>query len=204
MIDKTEIWKDIIGYEGYYQISNLGRVKRCARYIDRHTDSIVHKKFYKEHIMKMCSRRGYFAVSLCKNCKVKTKLVHRLVANAFIDNPLNKKQVNHKNGKRNDNRVENLEWVTNAENQQHSFKVLGRVSGRKGKPMSKNMKIGLKKYWKEHYGDKVKKVKCIERNTIFSSISNACKELNVSRHISDCCKGKRETCGGYHWEYVND
>lgn len=199
-----EIWKDITGYEGYYQVSNKGRVKRLERYVDRHAYGIVHKKFYKEHIMKPTISSGYYIVGLCKNCIVKTQQIHRLVASAFIDNPLNKEQVNHKNGIRNDNRVENLEWVTNTENQQHSFQVLGRVIGRKGKPMTDKMRAGLKKYWKEHYDDKVKKVRCIELNRVFVSITNACKELGVSKHISDCCKGKRERAGGYHWEYVND
>lgn len=199
-----EIWKDIEGYEGYYQISNLGRVKRLARYVDRHAYGIVHKKFYKEHIMKPSVSRGYYVVRLCKDCCGRNVQIHRLVASAFIPNPKCKEQVNHKNGIRCDNRVENLEWATNTENQRHSFQVLGRVSGRKGKPMTANMRIALKKYKKEHYGDFCKKVRCVELNLVFTGITQACKELGVSNHISACCKGKRETCGGYHWEYVNE
>lgn len=110
---KTEVWKDIPGYEGYYQVSNKGRVKRLSRYVDRHAYGIVHKKFYCERILKPINRQWYQMVNLCKNCKVKAYQIHRLVAIAFIDNPLSKEQVNHKNGIRNDNRIENLEWVTN-------------------------------------------------------------------------------------------
>lgn len=201
---RPEIWKDITGYEGYYQVSDRGRVKRLSRYVDRHAYGIVHKKFYKEHILKPTVSRGYYVVSLCKNCKVKTQQIHRLVASAFISNPQRKEQVNHKNGIRNDNRVENLEWVTNTENQRHSFQVLGRVSGRKGKRNSLKTRLAVKNYWKEHYEEKVKRVRCIELNRIFIGITTACKELGVSEHISECCKGKRETCGGYHWEYVDD
>lgn len=199
-----EIWKNVAGYEGYYQVSNKGCVKRLARYVDRHAYGIVHKKFYRERILKPVNRQGYQAVRLCKNCKAKTYQIHRLVAIAFIDNPLSKEQVNHKNGIRNDNRIENLEWVTNTENQRHSFRVLGRVSGRKGKPMSKAMREGLKKYQSEHHGELCKKFRCIELNRVFVGTNQAIKELGVSRHISDCCSGKRETCGGYHWEYVNE
>jgi hypothetical protein len=201
---QTEVWKDIPGYEGYYQVSNFGRVKRLARYVDRHAYGIVHKKFYRERIIKNSLVHGYPVVNLCKENFVKHFQIHRIVAQTFIPNPLNKEQVNHKNGIRNDNRVENLEWVTNTENQRHSFQVLGRVSGRKGKPMTDKMRAGLKRYQKEHYEDLCRKVRCIELNRVFVGITNACKELGVSKHISDCCKGKRERAGGYHWEYVND
>lgn len=70
--------------------------------------------------------------------------------------------------------------------------------------MSQAMRAGLKKYQSEHHEDLCRKVRCIELNRVFIGITNACKELGVSSHISDCCKGKRERAGGYHWEYVND
>jgi hypothetical protein len=199
-----EVWVDIDGYSGYYQVSSTGRVKRLARYVDRHAYGIVHQRFYGERIIKPSLSNGYPVVNLCKENKVKHVQVHRIVAESFIPNPQKKEQVNHKNGIRNDNRVENLEWVTNTENQRHSFQVLGRVSGRKGKRNSLKTRLAIKNYWKEHYNEKGKSVRCIELNRVFIGITTACKELGVSSHIGDCCKGKRETCGGYHWEYVNE
>ena len=105
-----EEFRDIEGYEGLYQVSNLGRVKS------------FHKMNYK--ILKnRISTTGYFCVLLTKNTKSSRFKVHRLVAKAFISNPKNKKQVNHKNGIKTENIVHNLEWNTASENIKHAFKL---------------------------------------------------------------------------------
>lgn len=108
-----EIWKDIKGYEGLYQISNLGRVKSISR-------SIKLKKYTKisdDTIMKLdLNKSGYLYVSLCKNGKYKKCRVHRLVAEEFVDKPNGKNVVNHKDYNKTNNCSSNLEWVTNEEN----------------------------------------------------------------------------------------
>jgi len=113
-----EIWKDIKGYEGLYQISNFGRVKSF--------------KGHKPRILKVCiDSKGYNKYMLSLGGNLKTHPVHRLVSEHFIPNPSNKSQVNHKDGDRLNNKVDNLEWVTPPENMQHAHR-LGLINYNKG------------------------------------------------------------------------
>jgi len=108
-----EIWKDINGYEGKYQISNLGRVKSLARTT---TYNDGRKKFIIERILQpILCKIGYYSLGLSLDGVPSVVTIHRLVALTFIPNPENKRAVNHKNGVKTDNRVENLEWVTDSE-----------------------------------------------------------------------------------------
>jgi hypothetical protein len=108
-----EIWKSIKGYEGIYEISNYGRVSSLPR-----------KYLPKGKILDYgVNNIGYPRVNLCKNGKVKPYLVHRIIAKAFIPNPNNKPQINHINGIKTDNRLENLEWTTQSENVIHAYKI---------------------------------------------------------------------------------
>lgn len=112
-----EEWRDIEGYEGMYQVSNLGNVRGLNR-----VDSTGRKR--KERILKpKVTSSGYHQAGLCKNSKVTNHLIHRLVAVAFIDNPDNKKTVNHKDGCKSNNKLMNLEWLTASENNKHAFSV---------------------------------------------------------------------------------
>lgn len=112
-----EIWKDIVGYEGLYQISNLGRIKRLKKLIVLQNGG---KYYLEEKILKPGKNsRGYNLVVI----KGKALRIHRLVAETFIPNPENKQQVNHKDGNKNNNRAENLEWCTCKENVNHAIKI---------------------------------------------------------------------------------
>lgn len=114
-----EIWKDVIGYEGCYQVSNLGGLKSISRKVKGRVGNIVIKK---EKVMKQpLSSGAYVRVSLCKNGSVKSFSLHRLIAEAFILNPENKPQVNHINGVKSDNRLDNLEWSTVSDNSKHAI-----------------------------------------------------------------------------------
>lgn len=108
-----EIWKDIKGYEGYYKVSNFGNVKR-----------LVGIKVRKERILKpKISQTGYYCIVLCVNSKKRMYKNHRLVAQAFILNPENKPCVNHRDGKKLNNHVGNLEWATYKEDRIHAVEM---------------------------------------------------------------------------------
>lgn len=169
---QKEIWKDIKDYEGLYKISNLGRVKNKKNYI---------LKLRKD-------RKGYLIAYLYKKQKMKCKKVHRLVAQAFIENNNNKPQINHINGLKEDNKVENLEWVTPSENINHAYK---------------------KGLHKKYYGSNHNNARSIIQYDIkgnfikeWGSIIEAAKSYNTSEeNIYSCLNKKSKTAKGYKWEY---
>lgn len=187
-----EIWKDIKGYEGY-QVSNFGNVRSVDKF-----DSIG--RFIKgKNIKLMKNRHGYYRLSLCKDGKVSNYSVHRLVAQAFIPNTENKPEVNHINTIKTDNRVDNLEWCTKKENNENPLTYFNRKRGiNHPKPM-------LGKFGKEN--PKSKSVYQYDKDGVFiktwESISLANKYYNT-RHISDCCSGKRKSCVGFIWRYKEE
>lgn len=136
--------------------------------------------------------KGYLTVCLCKDGVVRRFSVHRLVATAFIPNPENKQEVNHKNGVRTDNGVDNLEWVTHKENIVHSFVVLKRnvVGSRKGK------------FGKDCPGTNI--IQQIKDGLVIGEFFGSAEAQRITGvnqgHIIDCCNGKRKTAGGFLWE----
>lgn len=176
-----EIWKDVEGFEGLYQVSNLGNVKSLERSVRNHKSGAT--RTIKEHIlMAGRDKDGYLQVNLCKSGRMRAGKIHRLVAKAFIPNPENKPQVNHKDGNKNNNVVNNLEWNTKSENLIHSLYVLENTHGKKSK-----------------------RIVCVETNEVFPSISEAARKTGAKQpHISQCLKGKRHQSGGYHWRELNE
>ena len=183
----TEIWKTIDGCPNY-QVSSMGRVKSIKRKVKKWNGY----RTLSERILKPRKNRyGYLQLSLYKENKKKTMLVHRLVADAFLTNPLNLPQINHKNEIKEDNRVTNLEFCDASYN--NNF---GSRNERAGKSISKAKK-GI--FNTKHS----KAVICIETGEIYPSLSEVHRQLGFSTaHICDCCNGKRNISCGYHWKYV--
>lgn len=117
-MSREEEWKDIEGYEGHFQVSSKGRVKSLKRTIKKKSgmEMRIQERIRKPHFTK----DGYLRIRLVVDSKGENFLVHRLVATAFIENPENKKEVNHINEIKDDNEARNLEWVTREENVEHS------------------------------------------------------------------------------------
>ena len=178
-----EEWLDVVGYEGLYAVSSKGRVKSITREI-RYPNGEKH--IYYERLLKPCKDKdGYQSVSLSKDGDMKGYRLHRLVLEAFVgEAPKGKDLVNHKNGVKDDNRVENLEWCDANENQQHRIYVLKK---------------------KAYFG--IKPVECIENGKIFPSVRKAASWAGIPHsNLSVVLHGSsiHHTAGGYHWRFVNN
>lgn len=184
-----EVWKDIKDYEGLYQVSNFGKIRKL-----RFINNICNKN--KIFFITPQKVNGYYHVVLYKNGKYKDKLLHRLIAETFIPNIKNYLEVNHKNGDKTDNRVENLEWCTRKQNMQHAVKTGLYISPNKGRYGANSYKALKVKMLNKENNEVIK---------IFGSIIDAAHYIgaNKSCHIVSCCKGRLKTAYGYKWEYFN-
>lgn len=183
-----EIWMPIPSYEGVYEISNIGSVKSLPRKGTGKCYKLISKQLIK----------GYFNVNLCKNNKSKKLSIHRLVGLSFlIDTHFEGAVINHKNGIKTDNRVENLEWCTIKQNTQHAWN---------------NSLCKSAKYWQGKNGSlnhKSKPVLQFDKNMTFIkehvSATFAAEETKINRqHISQCCTGTRKHSGGFIWQHKED
>lgn len=169
-----EEWRDVKGYEGLYQVSNLGRVRSVSHYTRNNINGgerLTEGRILSQYKMP----NGYYQVQFSKNEKRSKKYVHRLVADAFCNNENNCSDVNHIDGNKDNNTVENLEWVSHKDNQIHMIKA--------------------------RLTKKAKPVQCIETGLSYNSLLEAERETKVERHsIREACE-----CGkaykGFHWRY---
>lgn len=190
---KNEIWKDIAGYEGYYQVSNFGRVKSLQRTVitGKYSCPVV----LKERILTVSkNKHGYGYVMLASNGTSKSFAVHRLVIKSFILNPENKPQVNHIDGIKTHNELENLEWATNSENQLHAHKTGLKTSSFAGifgidHPRSRKIiQLGIDG---------------LEIDTYYSSVEASQKTGICYGSINNCARGVAKTGGGFIWKYAS-
>lgn len=191
-----EVWKDVVGYEGLYQVSNLGRVKSVDRTIFR---SSTPQKVKGKIISQGLLNSGYKAVSLWYKKKRKAFTVHRLVANAFLEKVDGKDFIDHINGVRTDNRANNLRWCTRIENSNFPIARSKYIAANK-KRVEKIRKIrsehSLEVLQLTTEGLVVKK---------WSSVKEASENLGIlTSGIYASCVGAKKTAGGYKWKYVDD
>ena len=182
---KVEIWQDVKGFEGFYQVSNLGRIKSLDRIIQQHhrnQRNVEH--IYKGKILKgNINKNGYIIVDLHKKGKIKKFLLHRLIAETFIPKVKGKNIINHKDNNPTNNQVNNLEWCTQSENIKYAYEF-----GNKKAPHQK-------------------RIIQFDRNNNFicewESQTQIERVLGIKQaNISKVCLGKRSQAGGYLWEYI--
>jgi len=166
-------FKDIIGYEGLYSISE---------------DGVITNYFYKKVPFEMSTHkteRGFERVHLRKEGKLKTFLLHRLLAIHFLPNPQGHKIINHKDGDKRNNVLDNLEWCTQSDNGKRNY-----ASGVISQP-------------KSDMAFRARKVVCVERNIIFGTVNEAAKWVGrCTASVISACKGRAKTCGGFTWKYA--
>ena len=179
-----EIWKDVQGYEGKYQISNLGNVKSIKyRGLD-----------YERLLVPKKNNCGRLWVDLWKNGSSKQYLVHRLVAIAFIPNPENLPQINHIDENVENNMVENLEWCTGMYNVHYYLERHGNVSKRRKPSPKRRRQLDRSIYQMDKCGNIIKEWQDARTLTI---------ELGYNQwSITQCCDGKRKTAYGFKWQYA--
>ncbi len=175
----AEIWKDVVGYEGLYQVSDRGRIKSICSYVRLQNGELMKKK---PHILKLQDRCGYKLVNLFKGGRSHTLNIHRLVAEAFLPNPHRYSVVNHKDENKSNNSLSNLEWCTHAYNLSYGTAQRRRAVSQ-GKVVIQLDKNGA--FIKRHL-----------------TLMDACRDTGINfQNISQCCNNKRKTAGGYCWKF---
>ena len=183
----TEIWKDIEGFEGAYQISNLGNLKSLARLVKNGRGV---RRVSERILTPVIGTCGYYQYPLKQGEKHKTILIHIEVAKAFIDNPYSYSEVNHKDENRLNNNVNNLEWCTRQYNNTYLDRKQREIETLRNTHPSRK---GVKQYTKN--GELIKE---------YQSLQEAERETKVNHcNISDCLNGKRKSAGGFIWLVSN-
>lgn len=180
-----EEWRDIKGYEGLYKISSLGRVLSLQRTFYTGVNNRV-CTIHDTIMSPSKTKKGYLRITLYKNGVPKGFQIHRLVAEAFIPNPNNFPEVNHKNEIKDDNKLNNLEWCTSKYNTEYTKAYIHSLPKAVDKVKRKVIQMNLA-------GEFIKE---------WESASEAARFLGVSQSsISLCCRGKRNKCKNYKWKF---
>lgn len=185
----NELWEEISNYNHLYYVSNYGRILRL-KHIRMSKRYYKKGKAYPTKIFRVSkNKQGYVNTQINFGGYFKTFKVHRLVAETFIPNPENKPQVNHRDGNKLNNRVDNLEWCTNGENGKHAWE-----NGLRTKRIGNNNKFSVKVNQYDLDGTLIKKWNCI---------NDISRELGIAHSlITSCCQNKQKTSHNYIWKYA--
>ena len=185
---ESEIWKDVVGYEGLYKVSNKGDIYSVGRI------SLQGRKIGGQSLKPICNKYGYLRVNLCKDGKVKSKYNHRIVAQAFVPNPNNYPAINHKDENKTNNYVENLEWCTYKYNANHGTRIKRITQTQSKKVKAINIKTGevltfnsVKEAGSEGYGK--------------GEVSSACRGIYKNGRNGKLMGGDGHTYRGFRWSY---
>ena len=203
-MEEKEIWVDIEGYEGYYQVSNMGRVRSVERTVwdNRGYYKTVHEKILRTRK----NGYGYVLITLNQAGKSKTYTVHRLVASAFLDNSDNLPEVNHKDEDKQNNCADNLEYCSRSYN--NTYNGRAKKAGKKASEKLKGRKQS-EECIKKRAEKLSKPIIGIDRVTglivEFQSAHEVERQLGIAQQsICACCKGKQKTAGNFYWMYSNN
>ena len=177
-MNNKEIWKDVKGYEGLYQVSNFGRI-RTPEKLSKNGHHLKNK-----YLKLLKNQYGYKYIGIHKNGVRSNRFIHRLVAQAFIPNPHNYPEVNHKDENPSNNCVDNLEWCTRGYNNRYGTRMKRVIKSLSVKVVQLSLDGSLVKVW--------------------PSIRNASKNGCYSSSISHCCQNRLLRCNGYYWIYYSD
>lgn len=185
-----ENWKDIKGYEGLYQVSDLGRVRSLERDVYNPRGNVM-RHIEEKILVQRINKHGYVRVNLYLNGKIKTISTHRLVAEAFLPNPENKSQINHIDEIKTNNAVSNLEWCNAQYNINYGTRTTRAVKN------CRSFKLGD--------SPRAKAVFCEELNKTFDCARRAEEELGICRScVGKVCRGEVKTAGGFHWRFADE
>ena len=173
----AEVWREIPGYEGYYEASTLGRIRSVSRDAIGRWGTCQRRPTI---LSQTPNSNGYMQVRFSIHGQKSKPLAHRLIATTFLPNPDGLPQVNHKDGDKANNCAENLEWCTASDNAKHRVHVLGKQTGRAKRP-----------------------VICVDTGTIYESSHHAARALGLNQgNILQVCNGEYNRAGGYHFKFA--
>lgn len=187
--DMEELWKPIDGYEGYYEVSNLGVIRSVEHYVTRKNGVSFFCR--QQIILPFKDRKGYLEVILYKGGRSKHIKVHRAVALAFIPQIQGKAEINHKDENKENNSVPNLEWCDHLSNIRYGT---GIERGRTNRTPKIRKTVGKPILMIDLNGNIVKRYECI---------SDVCLDHISSSHVTECCKGKRKMYKQHYWKFEN-